>query len=326
VYGAGGIGSTVGGHLFRTGHKVVLVANPIHVDEIRESGLRLVTPDKTSLLKIPTYKKAKELVFNAGEDVVLLTCKSQHTLLCLGQLKNADAPRTLPIFCVQNSICNEPLATRIFDRVYGVVVRIPAIFLKPGEVINPISGNAGFIEIGFYPRGSDELAYRVVEAFKKAGFAGGVNEWVMKAKAAKCLGNLANAMGAITDGRGDSGDFLDQARREAMEVWRAAGIEWEDLESFRKRTHSLRGISKMPKGYEEQRSLGSSWQSLKRGTGNIEAEQLNGDVVKLGRLLGISTPYNKVLWYVADEMAKKKEQPGKYSAKNLVEMARNMSR
>ena len=46
VYGAGAIGSTIGGHLFRTGHDVVLVANMEHVDKIRKSGLRLVTPDE----------------------------------------------------------------------------------------------------------------------------------------------------------------------------------------------------------------------------------------------------------------------------------------
>ncbi len=44
VYGAGAIGSTIGGHLFRTNHDVVLVGNPEHVDRIREAGLRLRTP------------------------------------------------------------------------------------------------------------------------------------------------------------------------------------------------------------------------------------------------------------------------------------------
>ena len=79
----------------------------------------------------------------------------------------------------------------------------------------------------------------------------------------------------------------------------------------------------MPKGYEDQtRNLGSSWQSLIRKTGNIEAEQLNGDVVKLGRLLGISTPYNGVLWRIAEEMAAKKEKPGKYTTEELMEIVK----
>jgi 2-dehydropantoate 2-reductase len=57
-----------------------------------------------------------------------------------------------------------------------------------------------------------------------------------------------------------------------------------------------------------------------RGTGNIETEQLNGDVVKLGRLLGITTPYNELLWRVAEEMATKGDKPGKYTAEDLMRM------
>jgi 2-dehydropantoate 2-reductase len=320
VYGAGAIGCTIGGHLFRTAHDVILVANSAHADKIRESGLRLVKPDETYVLKIPACKKAEELVPFTDDDIILLTAKSQHTLTCLGQLKNASSPRTLPIFCVQNSICNEALATRVFDRVYGGMVNVPGIFLKPGEVINPISGNNGFLEVGLYPSGLDDLARGVAEAFKRAGFVGGVNEFVMRAKAGKCLGNLANAMSAITDGQGDRTEFMAAARREAMEVWKAAGIEWENYEEFRKRVRSSRGTTTMPKSYENIRSRGSSWQSLMRGTGNIEAEQLNGDVVKLGHLLGIKTPYNELLWRLADEMAKKGERPGKYTAEDLTRM------
>ena len=320
VYGAGAIGSVVGGHLYRTGQDVVLVGNPQHVDRINKAGLRLVTSNETYVLNVPACKKAVELIPFGEDDIVLLTAKSQHTLLCLGQLRNAGAPRTLPIFCVQNSICNEALATRVFDRVYGVMVRVPGIFLQPGEVVNPIVGNAGFLEVGLYPRGADEWARRVAEAFKKAGFAGGVNEWVMRTKGAKCLQNLGNAMGAITDGRGDSSRFMAEARREAMAVWRAAGIEWEDSEEFDRRTREKRGTNRLPKGYESLRNLGSSWQSLVRGTGNIEAEQLNGDVVKLGCLLGIRTPYNELLWRVAEEMAEKGEKPGKYTAEDLMKM------
>jgi 2-dehydropantoate 2-reductase len=320
VYGAGAIGSTLGGHLHRTDHDVVLVGNSEHVNRIRESGLRLVTPEQTYVLKIPAVKKAEELAPFRDDDVLLLTAKSQHTLTCLGQLRNAGAPRTLPVFCVQNSICNEALATRVFGRVYGVMVNVPGIFLQPGEVINPIVGNRGFLEVGLYPSGLDELAREVAESFKKAGFVGGVNESVMRAKAAKCLGNLGNAMGAITDGRGDSTEFMASARREAMEVWKAAGIEWEDREEFQKRVRSQRGTTTMPEGYKTIRSRGSSWQSLVRGTGNIEAQQLNGDVVALGRLLSIKTPCNELLWRLAAEMAEKGEKPGKYSAEDLTKM------
>jgi 2-dehydropantoate 2-reductase len=324
IYGAGAIGSTVGGHLHRSHHNVVLVGDPEHVHLIRQRGLRLVTPEKTYILNTPAAEKAAELTPFREGDILLLTAKSQHTLKCLGQLKNAGASRTLPIFCLQNSIGNEALATRIFDRIYGVEVSVSGIFLTPGEVINPSLGSAGFLEVGCYPSGSDELAKEVAEAFREAGFAAGVNERIMKAKAAKCLRNLGNAMGAITKiqrGKGDRREYMAAIRREAMEVWKAAGIEWEDPEEFERRTSIDRSIV-MPKGYENIRNFGSSWQDLERRTGSIESEQLNGDVVKLGRLLGIRAPYNEVLWQVAEEMARNYESAGKYSPEDLMNMVK----
>src|SRR5438552_1417950 len=38
IYGAGGIGSVLGGHLFRTGCEVVLVGNAAHVEAISALG------------------------------------------------------------------------------------------------------------------------------------------------------------------------------------------------------------------------------------------------------------------------------------------------
>ncbi len=321
VYGAGGIGSAIGGHLFKTGHDVALVASPRHVDRIRESGLRLLTPDETHVLRVPAYKEASELTPFGGEDVVILTAKSQHTATCLGQLRNAGAPRSTPILCAQNSIVNEPYATRVFDRVYGVMLNMPATFLEPGEVIHPITGNGGLIEVGNYPSGADELAERVAEALSEAGFASSVNSAVMRTKAAKTLINLNNALEAITDGRGDADAYNRAARVEAEQVWRRAGIEWEPYADYERRSKAIRGTNKMPKGFEGGTKRSSTWQSMTRGTGNVEAEAINGDIVKLGQALGIPCPYNETLWRVAEDMAAKGEKPGRYTVEQLTEMA-----
>jgi 2-dehydropantoate 2-reductase len=321
VYGAGGIGSAIGGHLFRTGHDTVLVGSGSHVDAIRANGLRLLVPDETYTLRVPACKTADELAPFGEDDVVILTAKSQHTASCLGQLKNAGAPRSLPIFCAQNSITNEPAATRVFDNVYGVMLNMPATFLTPGEVIHPITGNGGFIEVGRYPRGSDELTRKVVSALQKAGFECRVNEHVMRVKAAKTLINLNNALEAITDAKGDAEAYNRAARGEAETVWRRAGIEWEDYAEYERRSKAIRGTNKMPKGYENSVKRSSTWQSMIKGTGNTEAEAINGDIVKLGKSLGIPTPYNETLWRVAEDMAKKREKPGRYTVEQLTEMA-----
>lgn len=322
IYGAGGIGCVIGGHLFRQGCDVVLVGNAQHVHAINERGLKLVTGDETFTLKIPAVKTAKELAPFREDDVVMLCAKSQHTVKCLGQLKEAGAPRTIPIFCVQNSILNESVTTRVFDQAYGVMIMIPAIFMTPGEVINPIVRCYGVIELGCYPGGTDERCQRVAEPLRKAGFFVNVHPEVMKSKAAKCLINLSNALDAITDGKGDRDAFMLRVREEAMQVWRVAGIAWEDRESFQKRVRSEYGERKIPTGYENLEKRSSSWQSLARGTGNIEAEQLNGDVVTLGKHLGIATPYNELLWRIADEMALHGDKPGKYSADDLMKLVK----
>jgi 2-dehydropantoate 2-reductase len=303
-----------------------LVGNPDHVDRIRESGLRLVTADEEFVLKVPACKLASELAPFRDDDIVLLTAKSQHTLRCLGQLRNAGSPRTLPIFCCQNSLVNEPLVTRVFDKVYGVMEVMSAMFLEPGTVINyKIGSAAGFLEVGCYPCGLDDLAQAVSTAFCEAGFAGGVNRRVMKAKGAKALINLSNAVDAITGEGFGGGEFASKAREEAMRIWSAAGIEWEPYEEFLKRVHEDQALYRVPKGCERLGLRSSSWQSLFRGTGNIEAEELNGDVVKLGRLLNLPAPYNEVLWRVAVEMAEKKEKPGKYTVQQLEEMVRKLA-
>ena len=323
IYGAGAIGSVLGGHLFRSGHSVVLVGNPDHIKAIKSNGLRLVTAEEKYLLHIPIGESANDLAPFTNEDIVMLCVKSQHTVKCLGQLKNAGAPSTLPIFCCQNSTWNEPIATRVFNRIYGIMLFVDAIFLSPGEVINPIHTRYGFIEIGRYPSGSDELCNDVAQALSRSGFSVDIRDDVMRSKSAKCLLNLSNALHAVTDGKGDLEAFERELRREAIQIWSSAGIQWEDLELFRKRCQEHTGILKLPSGYEHfsRQVFVSSWQSLARRTGNIEAAQLNGDVVMLGRLLGIPAPYNELLWNVADSMANFGEEPGKYTADELKTLA-----
>ncbi len=53
----------------------------------------------------------------------------------------------------------------------------------------------------------------------------------------------------------------------------------------------------------QDRVAGSSWQSLARGTGNIETDFLNGEIVLLGRLHGIPTPANLTLQRLANHLA-----------------------
>jgi 2-dehydropantoate 2-reductase len=316
VYGAGAIGSGIGGHLFRTGHDALIVGRPGHVEAIRRDGLRLITPAETYQLRVPAVSQPDEIGFREG-DVVLLCVKSQDTDAALVEIRAAGGdPQRLPIFCCQNSITNEPAALRYFRRVYGVLIVVPGVFLENGVVHNPIRGNAGFVEIGCYPQGVDALAEEVAAALARASYAAHTNAGVMAAKGSKLMGNLGNAFGAITDGRGDPG-FMANVRKEAEASLTAAGLPFESDAAFGERAKANRGTTELPAGL---RNLGSSWQSLQRGLGTIESDFLNGEIVRLGRLHGIPTPHNEVLQEVASLMAARHQAPGAYSAEDLTRM------
>ena len=66
-------------------------------------------------------------------------------------------------------------------------------------------------------------------------------------------------------------------------------------------------------------SGGSSWQSLARGTGNIEADWLNGEVVLLGRMHQVATPVNELLCSTANRMAREGIAPGSIPAQDLLD-------
>ena len=322
VLGAGAIGGTLGGHLHRAGREVVLIARPAHVAAIRAGGLRLLTGDADYRLEVPAAASVAEAAPFADNDAVLLTCKAQHTAAALGELRAAGAPPELTIVCCQNAIWNETHAQRVFTKVYGAVVFVPGVYLQAGEVINARVGHYGYVEVGRYPVGADPFCATVVEDLAAAGFAAAVNPAVMRAKGAKCLGNLTNAVTAITGSHRGADAFMARARDEARRVWRTAGIEFEESEEFGvRRKGRYRGSDRWPRNHGAPRSGGSSWQSLLRGAGSIESEFLNGEVVQLGRLLGIPAPCNEVLWRRAEEMARDGIPPGRFSIAELTREA-----
>jgi 2-dehydropantoate 2-reductase len=302
IYGAGGVGSVVGGFLHLAGKEVVLVARPAHVKAIKESGLSLISPRGRFKLDIPAVTGAEDLGPFREDDMVLLTAKSQHTHICLGELKAAGAPEDLAVCCMQNSIWNEPNASRVFSRIYGAMIVIPAYYIDPGEVIHNFSGDSGYIDIGCYPEGTDKKCGKLAGDLIKAGFVARTHDKVMISKAGKCLVNLGNAYSIINSTTKEKEGFLEVIRDEAMKVWKGAGIGFETREEFLKRIkkHADWKTWEAP----EQKGIksgGSGWQTLARKAGSSETPRLNGDVADLGRELGINTPANKALTQISVE-------------------------
>ena len=313
VIGAGAIGGTIGGRLLESGHEVVLVARGPHLDALRAHGLRLATPDGTSTLRIPAIGGPGELELRDG-DVLLMTVKTQDAEAVLAEWAwqpvrgGTVAAQSLPVVCTQNGVASERFALRRFRQVYGMCVWLPATHLEPGTVEAQGAPLAGLLHIGRYPSGTGAIATQISADLAGSRFLAPVTAEVMRWKYGKLLANLSNAIEAVCGFRAaDAAVLRRRATAEGAAVLDAAGLAYaSDDESAQLRGDRVRilPVNGSP------RAGGSSWQSLTRGTGSIEADFLNGEIVLLGRELGVPVPANEVLQRLANQAARERRAPG----------------
>lgn len=288
VYGAGAIGGTIGARLLQQGYDVTLIARGEHARVLRSAGMTYVSAQGKTHIEAPVIEHPDQFQDWHSRCVVLLCMKSQHTAAALEDLSKS-APSDIALVCAQNGVANEHLALRYFRRVYGMVVNLPALHLTPGEIVHFAEGHGGILDIGCYPRGVDETAVEIANALCEGGFSALADADIMRFKYAKLLLNLSNALQAGLSEDTDVRDLGALARREALACYAAASIECADKETLKNRQQGVYKMVQLP-GYA--RLAGSSWQSVARGTGNIETEYLNGEICLLGRLHDVPTPVN----------------------------------
>ena len=315
VFGAGAIGGTIGANLAEHGHDVVLIARGAHRDALAARGLEVRSPDRTSISEIPVVDRPGALALDDDDDVVVLAVKSQDTTAALDALRGATS-KAVPLVCAQNGIANERAALRRFRDVYAMCVMLPAVHLEPGVVIAHGTPLAGILDVGRYPSGVDARAERIAADLDSSGFSSRARPDVMRFKHTKLLMNLANAFQAACGDDPGWGELYTAARAEAIACYEAAGIDFASDDEDRERRGDL--VQLRPVGGQRHQG-GSSWQSLARGTGSIETDYLNGEIVLLGRLHGVPTPANELAQRVANRLAAGRVPPGSVPAADLVD-------
>jgi 2-dehydropantoate 2-reductase len=313
VYGAGAVGGVIGARLFAHGHQVVLIARGSHREKIEAEGLRLEMPDGVLVQRIAVVAGPEEIAWGR-DDVVVLTMKGQDTPPALARLE-ACAPADLAVVCVQNGVDNERLALRCFANVYSVAVMLPATYLVPGVVVAHSAPVTGVLDIGRHPSGVDDRAREVAAAFEQSGFVSTPRADISRWKYAKLLRNVVNAVDALFGDTANAPEVARRSRAEAVAVLAAAGIDHVDDQAFDERQRRLITIRPVD---GRRREGSSSWQSLARGGGTIEADQLNGEIVLLGRLHGVATPVNELLRRLANADARAGEPPGGHTQEEFL--------
>jgi 2-dehydropantoate 2-reductase len=316
VFGAGAIGTYIGGSLALAGHQLVYVEQPRVVDELRERGLRLdLTLDErrktknASRIEPASFRivsTLEEALRYGPFDVALFALKSFDTPTALEGMR-PFADKMPPILCLSNGVSNEPAIAEVLGKdkvIYGTVTT--AIGRRgAGDIVLERLRGVGVAK-------GHPLSEKLHGALDKAYLNSRLYENAASMKWSKMLTNLiANPTSAILDMTAKE-VFANrhlykleiEMLRECLAVMKAQNIEVVDLPGTPVR--ALAFATRLPlwlskpfvaraAGAGRGAKMPSFHIDLHNGRGKSEVEHLHGAVVRAGQMCNIPTPVNALL-------------------------------
>ena len=112
-FGAGAIGTYIGGSLALQGHRVIFLERPEVAEELSQRGLQLTINDQTHAIPSPLVAGSLSQALDLGPlDVALFALKSFDTGPALEMIAPL-ADRFPPVLCLQNGVENESALAEI---------------------------------------------------------------------------------------------------------------------------------------------------------------------------------------------------------------------
>ncbi len=289
VMGAGGVGGYFGALLHRGGVDVTLVARGRHLEAIQARGLQIKSYQGE--FTVPA-KAVGDPTAIGPVDLILFCVKAYDTEAaarqCLPILREGTA-----ILSLQNGVDNEEKIAAIAgkEKVLGGVAYIGAGVVTPGVIGHTAEGRIVFGELD---GGISERGKRLEETFRQAGLPAELSAAIRQALWGKLCWNAAfNALNALVGGevhilvqRPETKALARSVMEEVRAVAASQGVQLpENLVD--KLLHWTAKAATWMKT--------SMRQDLEAGR-RLEADALNGVVVRKGREAGVSTPHNSTLF------------------------------
>ena len=316
AFGAGAIGTYVGGSLVLAGHQVVFVEQPKIAEELHERGLRLdLTIDKRRKTKdaftvawrsFVTVSSLEDALKFGPFDVGLFALKSFDTLPALEGMK-PFAEKLPPLLCLSNGVDNEPAIAAALgaDKViYGTVTS--AIGRRgPGDII--LEKLRGMGVAAGHPL-SEQLAAALNGAYLNCRLFADAPSMKWSKMLTNLLANPASAILDMTAAEVFANQKLYKLEMdmlcECLAVMKAQNIGVVDLpgtpvKALAFATRLPVWLSKPLLGRAAGSGRGGKMPSfhidLHSGRGRSEVEYLHGAVVRAGERVGVPAPVNKLL-------------------------------
>jgi 2-dehydropantoate 2-reductase len=305
VIGAGAIGSVIGGLLSKAGEDVTLIGRKSHVDAINQNGLILEGHSGKAIIQV---KAAENLDFKP--DLALLTVKAQDVVPSVRKAQPFLSGTQLTT--MQNGVQSDDQAAGLLgkDNIISSVVAFNGQFLEPGKVSYSTPFSKTALLIG-EPFGNKGARLQTLSALLNKAIGTDISEDIRAAHWTKLIWNLQTAVPAVTGLSYQDSYQYSKVReltvnllKEGLKVINKAGIKTGDVPGFPMEPietmarESLPIASTLLKKIAESLGkvpvLGSTLQSIKRGT-STEVDYLNGEIVNVGKKIGIPTPANSLM-------------------------------
>jgi len=298
VFGAGSVGSVLGGLLARAGHAVTLLGRVGHLEAIRKHGLTIAGIWGDHCISGMETVSSPAALVGRSFDLILLTVKAYDTHSAIDAIRPIDRPG-LVLVSVQNGYGNTQALAAAFGqgRVFGARIITGVELVEPGKVLVTVS--ADDIRLG-PPAGEPAMmaqARELATIMQAAEIPVSATDRYREFLWAKILYNCAlNPLGALLHASyGQLADdpgtrqLIDRIIDESFAATRAAGIPlfWERPDEYRR--HFFDEL--IP---PTAKHFPSMLRDLER-RGRTEIDALNGAVVKLANEHGLEVPVNQSL-------------------------------
>lgn len=310
IIGAGAIGAGLAAQFELNGIPYLLCGRGEQIRHIAAHGIDYVRPSGVQKLRLQTCGAIEEMALNQHDRLVFATKTQDLEAACRDwawRPVRGDGPvrcaSELPVLTPQNGLAAERIALRWFERVHGASISTPARYTRLGEIVVGGYPEPGLIVVGRFPASADPVADEIAADLARAGYLAEAQPDIMRWKAAKLLNSVRNNAIELFDGSTERLQAFSQGMvREALAVLAAMGVEPARQQE---RRHSVAHWGIAP-GCGIEPGQQSTWQSLARGS-SLEVDFLNGEVVLLGRLHGVPTPFNAAIQQTIGRLA----QPGR---------------
>jgi len=299
IYGAGAIGSVIGGFLAKAGHRVSFLGRAWHMEKIRRDGLLITGIWGEHLIKeLDVYTDVSQLK-NKSFDLIILTVKSYDTESAAKEIKNLLKLHTVVVH-LQNGLGNAETLLKYIpeDRLITGRVIFGAEIEEPGKVKVTVSADETVLgSIGNVP---ESKVKEIAEIFNKAGIPTRTTNEIEKYLWAKVLYNCAlNPLASLLEvpygvlaENPNTRKIMDQIIEEIYEVGKRMGVKFEPetAEEYKQLFYSRL----IPLTAEHHASM---LQDIKKGR-RTEIDALCGAISRYGEELGILTPANALITHL----------------------------